>query len=434
MDLNILKHYLRKDVQKEILKLSKDREVGVRFGENGYGKRPDILQYPGDITSLAQQGATSFHVSEERWLNPLELSPGMKKQEMDSLRKGWDLIIDIDTKFLEFSKITAYLIVEAFKFHNLKHYSLKYSGGNGIHVAIPFESFPPKIHNQETRLLFPESVKIVASYLKSLIKSHLSQKLLELNSINEMSESLNIPINDLQENNQFNPFAVVDIDPILISSRHLFRSVYSINEKSGRVSIPINPKNILSFNLKEAKIENIKVDYPFLDSEKITDPSASELLIQAFDWNKKNQPQNIIEPKKEIKDTIPKIAIKKEFFPPCIIKVLDGIKDDGRKRAVFMLLNFLRSVGWSYEDIEKELTEWNKKNYEPLRDNYILAQISWHKRQKKTILPPNCSNKVYYNDIECHSSDNLCNNIKNPVQYVKRKLYILSNKKEKKKK
>ena len=64
MDLKILKHYLRKDVQKEILKLSKDREVGVRFGENGYGKRPDILQYPGDIISLAQQGATSFHVSE----------------------------------------------------------------------------------------------------------------------------------------------------------------------------------------------------------------------------------------------------------------------------------------------------------------------------------------------------------------------------------
>src|SRR3989344_3912882 len=93
MDLNILKHYLRKDVQKEILKLSKDREVGVRFGENGYGKRPDILQYPGDITSLAQQGATSFHVSEERWYNPLELSPGMKKNELDALRKGWDLCL-----------------------------------------------------------------------------------------------------------------------------------------------------------------------------------------------------------------------------------------------------------------------------------------------------------------------------------------------------
>ena len=62
-----LKYYKREDIQKEIIENAKDKETAIKFGEKGFGKRPDILQYPKDILELAKQGATSFHVSEERW-------------------------------------------------------------------------------------------------------------------------------------------------------------------------------------------------------------------------------------------------------------------------------------------------------------------------------------------------------------------------------
>src|SRR3989344_8172876 len=81
-----LSYYKRPDIQKAILRSANDREIAVRFGDNGFGKRPDVLQYPNDILEFAKQGATSFHVSEERWNNVQLLSPSLRKQELDTLR------------------------------------------------------------------------------------------------------------------------------------------------------------------------------------------------------------------------------------------------------------------------------------------------------------------------------------------------------------
>src|SRR3989338_304147 len=148
MEEKFLKYYSRKDVQKRIVETAKEREVAVKFAE-GFGKRPDILQYPNDVLEFAKRGASSFHISEERWNNPLLLKPGMAKKQLDEARKGWDLILDIDTKFLEYSKIAADLIMEAFKFHDLNHFSVKFSGGNGFHIGVQFESFPNKISGIE---------------------------------------------------------------------------------------------------------------------------------------------------------------------------------------------------------------------------------------------------------------------------------------------
>ena len=96
----ILKFYSRKDIQKEIFRLSQNREIAVKYGDKGFGKRPDILEYQADISELAKQGVTSFHGSVERWKNPLELKPGMTKTQLDAIRLGWDLVIDIDSKFI----------------------------------------------------------------------------------------------------------------------------------------------------------------------------------------------------------------------------------------------------------------------------------------------------------------------------------------------
>jgi len=422
MNERLLDYYSRKDIQKEIVELARNREVGIKYGDRGYGKRPDVLQFPGDVLEVVKQGATSFHVSEERWTDPLILGQGDKKK-LDDFRLGWDLLLDVDTKYFNYAKICSKLLADALDFYDVKGYGIKFSGGGGIHIIIPFETFPKFVNSRETRLLFPESTKIVALYLKNMIKDELRKEILKISNASEIMAVTGKKFDDVVKNNLLDPFCIVDIDHNLISSRHLFRAVYSINEKTGLASIPIKKGSIMNFELKMAKIENVKTDAKFL-SDEIKEGEATNLMIQAFDWYEKNaihESQNKTNNNAKIRDyERPKIAVKPDMFPPCILDILAGIKTDGRKRALFLLINFLRKSGYEYEDIEIMIIDWNNKNYESLREGYIKSQITWCKRQKNEIMPPNCDNASYYKDMNVCKPDFFCRNIKNPVQYKKK--------------
>ena len=132
-----LSHYKRADIQEEIISNSRDREVAARFNEQ-FGKRPDVLRHASDILELAKQGATSFHASEELWKDPLQLDSSMRRQELDDLRIGWDLIIDIDCTVFDYSKIAADLVIKALKFHKIKSISCKFSGNKRFHIGVPY--------------------------------------------------------------------------------------------------------------------------------------------------------------------------------------------------------------------------------------------------------------------------------------------------------
>src|SRR3990172_3908477 len=107
----LLKYYKRPEIQEALVNAADQREVAVSYGGTGYGKRPDMLQYPKDILEAVKQGATSFHCSEELWRNPLQIVTVMKPEELNELRSGWDLILDIDCPELEYSKLAADLLV-----------------------------------------------------------------------------------------------------------------------------------------------------------------------------------------------------------------------------------------------------------------------------------------------------------------------------------
>ena len=105
--------------------------------------------------------------------------------------------------------------------------------------------------------------------------------------------------------------------------------------------------------------------------------------------------------------------------------MLEGL-EDGKKRALFVLINFLRKCKWSWEEIEDEIWSWNERNKEPLRDSYISSQLNYFKKHEdklKDIPPPNCDNNTYYRDIGvCGQGENdECKRIKNPLSYAIKK-------------
>ena len=416
----VLKHYSRIEVQEEILRCSTDKEVVGSYGGKGYAKRPDTLMYAGDVLELVKQGITSFHFSEETWQNPLSIDPLMKKNEIENLRIGWDLILDIDCDELEYSAMAAHLLIQALKYHEIENISVKFSGNHGFHIAVPFESFPEYINDMEVRKLFPEAPRRIALYLKEMIREHLTN-MLQKDSLEEMAKKSNNP--ELLQKEKFDPFDVLEVDTILISSRHLLRHVFSFNEKSGLVSIPITSEEVLGFKKDRSLPENITdFSIKFLDRTKSKKGEANHLFVQAFDFKPQIEDEfkQLVESKKEYE--IPEEAIPEEYFPPCIKKVFLGLTD-GKKRALFILINFLRCVGWSYEQIVDRLKEWNKVNPEQLRETILLGQIRYHKQQKKNIMPPNCTSS-YYKDLQICFPDNLCNKIKNPIQYSRRKTFF----------
>ena len=419
----LLKHYKREDIQKEIIENAQDREVAIKFGDKGFGKRPDVLKYPQDILELAKQGATSFHASEELWRSPLQLDPMMKKIDAENLRIGWDLVLDIDCKFLEYSKITADLLIKALNFQGIYSVSCKFSGGTGFHIGVPFEAFPNQVHERETRLWFPDGARSIAAYLEEMIRNPLMERLLKEESVEKIMKKTGKRFNEIVKRGVFDPFSIIGIDTILISSRHLYRMPYSFNEKTGLVSVPINPNKVMDFRKEIAIPENVRVSkYRFLDKKRVVRNEAKKLVVQAFDFNLKREEVNI---EKSRQYDIPEEAVPEQFFPPCIKLILKGLTD-GRKRSLFILTNFLISVGWSYDQVEKLLEEWNKRNTEPLREVLIKGQLRYHKQKAKKILPPNCANSMYYKDFRICVPDNLCQKIKNPVNYARAKTRYLN--------
>lgn len=498
-------YYARKDVQQAIFNFCKNRETVPRYFE-GFGKRPDIMDYPSDLMLHVKKGATSFHCSEEIWENPLDIVTGMNEQEANKKRIGWDFLIDIDSKYLDYSKIAAELIIRALSYHGIKNIGVKYSGSKGMHILVPWKAFPKEFGGEKTSEKFPEWPRIIAAYLQEMVKDDLNNSILQLSDrqtleksgeliskhlcpnchkelttqtvsrylcknqkcksemtsmksnrkllrcpscngdMDKVSEEIiyiceNCKTNSAKLNAAISSFGgqtresdrkeaeieetlstksyEASVDIVLVSSRHLFRVPYSLHEKTRLASIVLKKEEVKDFNPLMA--DPLKVEIRDFNP-KSEEGEARELLSQALDWQQKKEKKV----RKEFNGeaiNLKNLEIKEEFFPECIKKILSGIKQDGRKRALFILLAFLRSLEMPKEYIESRIDEWNKKNYKPLQDGYIKSQIDWFEKNK--ILPPNCGSHYYKElNIKCDCG------VKNPLSFTIKK--ALQNKGKKK--
>lgn len=504
-----LSYYKRKDIQKLLIKYAKDKEVAVRYNES-FGKRPDTLIYENDILESAKRGATSFHCSEELWNNPLLLNSNMKKNEIDELRKGWDLILDIDCPYWTFSKLVTYVFIKALKDHGINSVTVKFSGSKGFHIAVPFESFPEKQYYFDGKYLpvkdlFPEAPRKISSYLVNYVNNNLirtdNEKIyfckvtvsisrlesetgkkreelivLKCNKCNSLINALSekrfqyvcplceIIVEDKEKSfmlcpkcnkimekylvektfcscgsnsfrSEFDLSKIIAVDTVLISSRHLYRMPYSLHEKTGMVSLPLDIKHILKFEKSEALPSKVKYS-PFLERDLCKKGEAEKLFQKAFDFYSEQKKNNykVLQRSTEKKDFEKESQeIPEEYFPPCIKKISSGL-EDGKKRALLILINFLSSCNWSYERIEEYIMKWNERNYpDKLRETYIKGQLRYYRSQKEKLLPPNCDNRGYMIDTQFCNPDEFCKKIKNPVQYASRKLWFVNQNAGKKK-
>jgi len=406
--IEIKRFYSNEKLIEKVLEFSKYREVVPRYNES-FGKRPNSVNFPGDLRVLIEKGATSFHGSVELWKNPL-LIDSVKSAR--NLRIGWDLIIDIDSDMgIDYAKVTAELFIQALRDHGIKNIGVKFSGSRGFHIGVIGKAFPEKIQNKNFSAWYPELHRIIVSYLRDYIEGlGLYDKFYDIDP--EKAEQF-FEMDWKKGHHKKLPYNVTNPE-YNWSSRHLFRLPYSLNEKTWLVSIPLTEEQLKNFTMGMAKPETVNFEVSFLKEPEQNE--ALGLVIQALDWHAKNNTKADTEPTESRTYESFKGKVPEHFFPPCIKNLLKGI-EDGRKRGLFILMNYLKSSGYHPAEIEEIVMKWNSKNKEPLREGYIRAQLNYQKRQTQNIAPPNCFSEGYYTDILICEPDSLCKSIKNPVSY-----------------
>ncbi len=188
-------YYSNPKVQEALVKFGRDREVVPRYFE-GFGKRPDSIQYPSDVQGPVFKGATSFHCSQEIWKDPLKINSDGGMDEMNELRKGWDLLIDIDSPFLDYAKIAAKLIIKEFKKRGIKNYGIKFSGSKGFHIIVSSKAFPEEYEGVLTKDMFPEWPRAITEYLMYKIREEYSKEIDRISTENEIEERTDISKED----------------------------------------------------------------------------------------------------------------------------------------------------------------------------------------------------------------------------------------------
>ncbi len=415
----IYAYYSRPDIQSFFMQFSRNREVVGVFKNGSYSTRPNTLVYPQDIVAMVKEGSVEFHSSIERWSQPMSL----RSDNYEPLRTGWDVIFDLDCSMFEHGKIAAKVLSWALEKHGIKGYSMKFTGGTGFHVGIPWESIPRKIDYKPALRMFPELPRGMGLYLKEYMRERLERELLKAYQMEQLAEQAKKSVGEISgDRSVLDPFKIVELDTVLISPRHLFRMPYSLNKNSFLASLPVKPGQLDSFNREDADPlkHEIKVKAGFLDSAEANE--AEMLVAETVDWLSKRRLKE--ERKAAYRERITE-AVPAELFPPCMKNILEGLPD-GRKRSVFILSTFLRSVKWGWPEVEKTVSEWNQKNKPPLRENYVRGQIRWHKSQKRDILPPGCVNTGWYESFGVCRPDNFCGGpaktVKNPVNYPWRRM------------
>jgi hypothetical protein len=337
---------------------------------------------------------------------------------MDKLRKGWDLLIDIDSKYLDLSKIAAKFVVQALEYHGVKNYGIKFSGGKGFHIIVGWKAFPKEYQGIEARKMFPEWPRAITEYLFDWIESEFMKEAGRIMSFGESkymaclncgreaktaivakfrcqvcdmrTERKNMKLTkrrlrclddkcpgelELIDNQDYyyceyckdpdNDKISLDsirnkeefeerrgekvsehakFDLVLVAPRHLFRMPYSLHEKTSLASVVLTKEEIDKFLPGDANPLKIDIREYYPNN---TENEAERLLSEALNWKKHRVKDDEKKKEYEYKEykEIDLKGVNENIFPKPIKKLLLGLKD-GKKRGLFILLTFYKTLGF----------------------------------------------------------------------------------------
>ncbi|MFQ6043479.1 MAG: hypothetical protein ACE5PV_21705, partial [Candidatus Poribacteria bacterium] len=204
-DWRIYNYYSRSDIQRAMFEYARGRKITVlRHFRALY---PEIKE-PEDILYISL-----YHAERSNLWPSLH---GQISRKLESGEQVCDFVIEIDYKrSWETCFRATRPIIEMFLDFDL-HACVKFSGHCSAHVIIPGETFPIDKRNSHIR---SQLMQFVSSVVKHAAK----------------------------------------LDRSFTSPAHFLRLAYSINEKTGLVSLPIRLEEFDNFSWQEAKLENVKV-------------------------------------------------------------------------------------------------------------------------------------------------------------------------------
>ncbi|MEX0920174.1 MAG: LAGLIDADG family homing endonuclease [Candidatus Pacearchaeota archaeon] len=421
-----------------MLRIPKSELVDLEFnrGRNGFSPYPGSKIFPTDglksVYSQIRPKMFNLHRAEQMTLSKKRANLNRIRKVLDWFYKfksvepdkdsrkillNYEKLFNSDMSITEIKDITkknkalVYDVsvegTESF-FGNFYPILLHNSGSKGFHIIIPWKAFPKEINGVKTSDMFPEWPRIITQFIMSVSNNELIK---EVTDLTKESQGTSKYVKDFEAPKEVIP------DLVLVSPRHLFRMPYSLHEKTALASVVLNPipEEIENFQPKDADPLKVKIKNFIPDSEE---GEATELLREALDWHKNQNPEESGEIKERMEFKPAKISeISKEMIPPSIKKILEGVRD-GRKRSLFIILNFFRSIGMDKEEIESRVSEWNEKNEVPLKQGYIKSQLIWSYRNK--VVPPPNYDKDYYKGIGVTPTEEEFR-YKNPVNYITRK-------------
>jgi hypothetical protein len=96
---------------------------------------------------------------------------------------------------------------------------LKFTGGKGFHIGIPFEALPEKINMQPTNMLYPDLQQTVVGFIKWYIQDMLKESLAALDTPAKLSQKIGKPLKEITNQDGIDPFKIISMD--VFGSRHL---------------------------------------------------------------------------------------------------------------------------------------------------------------------------------------------------------------------
>lgn len=150
------------------------------------------------------------------------------------------------------------------------------------------------------------------------------------------------------------------VDYNLYARRHLYRYIGSINSKTGRYKIEIDPNEL---NLPTSALMKLgEIDKRYLYQEELElsiNETAAKCFSELYETAKKGVDESYFRA-----STIENLSLLKGIlkYPVCVQDLLQGnLRVKGtRNRAMLTLLSFLKDIGKTEADAAAELTPWVK--------------------------------------------------------------------------